>query len=156
MSQTPAAPRPDTTPSPINHHPAGFVGARHDQLALRPVRFSRVDAPAELWPPARWDVNAREWLVDREHRPLLSRLTHAAGLTILPEARRLAGLPPGDPVLRPDVVPRTAWCSNLRNHLPKPVWDSISRRLRDEAGSRCELCGRQGPAWPTECHEWEL
>ncbi len=151
---SPVAPLPETGASPANPHPAGFVGATKGQLALRPVHFSRADAPTELWPGASWDGRAKEWLVDLEHRPLVSRLAQATGFVILPEARRLAGLPPGKAVLHPDLVPQTAWCSNLRNHLPSPVWAYLSRRLREEAGNRCELCGRRGPTWPTECHEW--
>lgn len=122
--------------------------------SVRPVRLRRNDVPSELWPPSSWDDVVGEWLVDADQRPTGSRLASAIDLKVLPEARRLVGLSPGSPVLRPQLVPKTAWCSNLRNHLPRNVWQSLSRRLSEEAGQRCELCGRRGSRHPTECHEW--
>lgn len=138
-----------------NDHPPGFVGATDGRFAIRPVTFQRHQIALDLWPStANWDRDAKEWDVDTRDRPAVSRLATITGLRVLPEARRLAGVDPGPAVLRPVLVPSTAWCSNLRNHLPSEVWRRLSRRLSEEAGNRCELCGRRGPRHPTECHEW--
>lgn len=59
-------------------------------------------------------------------------------------------------VLLPELVPETAWCSNLRSELSKQRWDEVRRFTYQRAGYRCEICGGKGLAHPVECHEiWE-
>ena len=55
--------------------------------------------------------------------------------------------------LGPDLVPRSCWFSNVRNHVSKEEWDSIKRSVFSAAAYRCEICGGRGPEWPVECHE---
>lgn len=43
-----------------------------------------------------------------------------------------------------DLVPVTARGSTLRTLLSRKQWDRVRRRSREEAGDKCELCGRKG------------
>lgn len=52
-----------------------------------------------------------------------------------------------------DLVPRTAWFSNLRSELTASEWDFARKLVAREAGHRCEACGGRGPQHPVECHE---
>ena len=58
--------------------------------------------------------------------------------------------------LLPELVPATAWCSNLRSELSKERWDELRRFVYRRAWYRCEICGGKGEKHPVECHEvWE-
>jgi len=52
-----------------------------------------------------------------------------------------------------ELVPATAWWSNLRSILPADGWEKCKRFVRRRSGDRCEVCGGRGPKWPVECHE---
>ena len=53
-----------------------------------------------------------------------------------------------------ELVPKTAWGSNLRTRIPRRRWDELRRAQAAAAGNRCEICG--DPRWALECHEvWE-
>lgn len=55
-----------------------------------------------------------------------------------------------------ELVPKTAWFSNLRSELNKEWWDKIRKETYQLAGYKCEICGGKGRKWPVECHEkWE-
>lgn len=55
-----------------------------------------------------------------------------------------------------ELVPETAWFSNVRSEVSKSTWDRIRRKCYKEAGYVCEICGGKGPKHPVECHEiWE-
>jgi len=55
-----------------------------------------------------------------------------------------------------ELVPRTAWYSNLRSELTKGEWDTVRKATYQAAGYKCEICGGKGEKWPVECHEkWE-
>lgn len=57
------------------------------------------------------------------------------------------------PVLTVELVPRTAWASNVRT-LVRPVeWEVCKRFVRERSGDQCEICGGRGRRWPVECHE---
>jgi len=52
-----------------------------------------------------------------------------------------------------ELVPSTIWHSNIRNLVPKKVWDKIRKEQYEEAGYKCEMCGISGKL---HCHEiWE-
>jgi len=52
-----------------------------------------------------------------------------------------------------ELVPSTAWYSNLRNRLPKKDWDKIRHRTYAEYEYRCSICS---VASKLNCHEiWE-
>lgn len=58
-----------------------------------------------------------------------------------------------EPKLTIELVPRTAWGSNLRGKLPVG-WPRISAAVREAAGGRCEICGRRSAK--LEAHEvWD-
>ena len=52
-----------------------------------------------------------------------------------------------------DLVPSSAWFSNLRSELKKEEWDSVKRATFRSANYRCQSCGGVGPNHPVECHE---
>lgn len=49
-----------------------------------------------------------------------------------------------------DLVPRTAWYSNLRKHLKPEEWDIIRKQSYKDSGHRCAICGAEGML---NCHE---
>lgn len=56
-----------------------------------------------------------------------------------------------------ELVPKTAWNTNLRSHLSKSNWDKVRRKCYAEAGHRCEICNGVGRKHPVECHErWDF
>jgi len=52
-----------------------------------------------------------------------------------------------------ELVPRTAWFTNLRSEVTKDEWDEIRRNAYKKANYRCEICSGIGSKWPVECHE---
>jgi 5-methylcytosine-specific restriction endonuclease McrA len=62
-----------------------------------------------------------------------------------------------DPKLSAELVPRTAWYSNLRSHLTNSAWDKVRKKCYFIANYKCEICGdtgiNQGYPHPVECHE---
>ncbi len=52
-----------------------------------------------------------------------------------------------------ELVPQTAWFSNLRSELSKEWWDKLRKEAYRQAGYQCEICGGRGEKWPVECHE---
>lgn len=55
-----------------------------------------------------------------------------------------------------ELVPRTCWFSNVRDHVDTATWDRLRKQTYAKAGNRCEVCGGRGPKWPVECHEiWQ-
>ncbi len=57
------------------------------------------------------------------------------------------------PKLTIELVPGTAWFSNLRSILPRRDWDSLRRPVYRFAGYRCEVCEGRGKRHPVEAHE---
>lgn len=55
-----------------------------------------------------------------------------------------------------ELVPQTAWGSNLRSILSAREWRVCQQYVYARSGRRCEVCGGVGHKWPVECHEiWE-
>lgn len=55
-----------------------------------------------------------------------------------------------------DLVPQSAWFSNLRSELTTGEWDALRKKTYSKARSLCEACGGKGSKHPVECHErWE-
>lgn len=52
-----------------------------------------------------------------------------------------------------ELVPKTAWLSNVRTLVTRAEWEMCKRFVRERSGDRCEICGGQGRRWPVECHE---
>jgi hypothetical protein len=49
-----------------------------------------------------------------------------------------------------ELVPETCWYSNLRDVLPRDVWDRLRREVYRSSGYRCGICGARGQL---HCHE---
>ena len=59
-------------------------------------------------------------------------------------------------ILTIELVPKTAWYTNVRSAIPKEEWNAIRKKCYALAHFKCEICGSKGPIWPVECHEiWE-
>jgi len=58
--------------------------------------------------------------------------------------------------LTAELVPKTAWYSNVRSNVTRAEWDVIRHQVYENAGHVCEVCGGVGNKHPVECHEvWE-
>lgn len=57
------------------------------------------------------------------------------------------------PRLTVELVPRTAWYSNVRSEVTAAQWEVCKAYTREKSGGKCEVCGGRGPRWPTEAHE---
>ncbi|RLI99213.1 MAG: HNH endonuclease [Candidatus Aenigmatarchaeota archaeon] len=52
-----------------------------------------------------------------------------------------------------ELIPSTAWYSNLRNKILKKEWDAIRKQSYADADYKCAICGAEGRL---NCHElWE-
>lgn len=52
-----------------------------------------------------------------------------------------------------DLVPSTAWYSNLRTKIPQKEWDNIRKQSYADANHKCAICDADGRL---NCHEiWE-
>jgi len=55
-----------------------------------------------------------------------------------------------------ELVPRTAWYSNVRSNVSTKEWDRLRRKCYELANRRCEICKGVGTKHPVECHEtWQ-
>ena len=56
-----------------------------------------------------------------------------------------------------ELVPKTAWYTNVRSNVTNDEWDIIRKKCYKEAGNKCEICGdigkNQGVKHNVECHE---
>lgn len=59
-------------------------------------------------------------------------------------------------ILTIELVPKSCWFSNLRDHLTESQWKEVKLSTFKAAENRCEICNGVGEKWPVECHEvWE-
>jgi hypothetical protein len=58
-----------------------------------------------------------------------------------------------NPRLSIELVPRTAWWSNVRSNVSARDWEACKKLSRAQSSGRCEICGGRGKRWATECHE---
>lgn len=52
-----------------------------------------------------------------------------------------------------ELVPKSCWFSNLRDHLTSSQWENVKKDTFKKAENRCEICFAVGKRWPVECHE---
>lgn len=57
------------------------------------------------------------------------------------------------PKLEIELVPSTAWYSNLRSILTPADWDTVRKLVYKNADYKCEICGGKGEKHPVEAHE---
>lgn len=62
-----------------------------------------------------------------------------------------------EPKLTIELVPSTAWMTNVRSKVSVFEWDKIRKKCYTAAGNKCEVCGgsgrQQGARHAVECHE---
>jgi len=55
-----------------------------------------------------------------------------------------------------ELVPKTAWFSNVRSMVSRNDWDVLRKEAYRKAEYKCEICGGVGKHHPVECHEiWQ-
>lgn len=52
-----------------------------------------------------------------------------------------------------DMIPQSAWFSNLRSEITPDEWQRVKAKTFKAALHRCEVCLGIGQQWPVECHE---
>lgn len=52
-----------------------------------------------------------------------------------------------------ELVPKTCWFSNVRDHVDQETWDVLRKDAYRKANNVCSICGGKGNRWPVECHE---
>ena len=52
-----------------------------------------------------------------------------------------------------ELVPRTAWYTNVRSNVSRKDWEKCKDFVKERSGSRCEICGGRGKRYPVDCHE---
>lgn len=57
------------------------------------------------------------------------------------------------PKLEIELVPSSAWYSNLRSILEPADWDIVRKLVYKKANYCCEICGGKGEKHPVEAHE---
>lgn len=58
--------------------------------------------------------------------------------------------------LRIELVPSTAWWSNVRSQVTRSQWQKCKKFVGERSGYKCEICGGKGRKHPIECHElWQ-
>jgi len=119
-------------------------------VLLLNVPFSQKDEAKALG--ARWNQAEKKWYVPDhvDPAPFLARPEWTDPNYVPPP--QVPGKGPKWP-LYVDLVPRTAWFSNLRSELGEDHWKALKRQTFDAAGWVCEICTCKGPKWPVECHE---
>jgi hypothetical protein len=100
------------------------------------VPFNEKDAVKALG--AKWDAPRRTWYVPSD----LTSDAFSRWLPLAPEPRLFV-----------DLVPNTAWFSNLRFELNASEWAAVKNKTYRATNFVCEACGGRGPDHPVECHE---
>lgn len=52
-----------------------------------------------------------------------------------------------------ELVPSTAWGSNVRTRCSQKDWNILRKESYQKASHKCEICGGVGTRYPVECHE---
>lgn len=88
---------------------------------------------------ARWDKTSKRWFIPE-------------GINVSTFSKWVIQDKPG--VKLPiDLVPSSAWFSNLRSEISSEEWSLVKKATYVAAKYRCECCGGRGPNHPVECHE---
>lgn len=128
------------------------------------VPYREKDAASSLG--ARWDAAKKSWFVPdgvalEAFAKWMPRQKDVSSSAPKQQARP-DGNPKGSPRrgghidLCVDLVPKTAWFSNLRSELTADEWTLVKRATFGPARYRCQACGGKGDQHPVECHErWD-
>lgn len=110
------------------------------------VPYSEKDEAKALG--ARWNAENKKWYVPDNVAP--------APFARWAETKLAVGSAPVNARagrLFIDLVPNSAWFSNLRSELTNEEWGLVKKATFTAAGYLCEVCGGRGPKHPVECHE---
>lgn len=58
-----------------------------------------------------------------------------------------------NPPLTCELVPKTAWWSNVRSNVSRADWEKCKTYSKSKTAGVCIICGGVGDRWPTEAHE---
>lgn len=58
-----------------------------------------------------------------------------------------------EPRLSCELVPRSAWWSNVRSNISRAEWEKCKAYSKTKTNGVCIICGGTGDRWPTEAHE---
>jgi len=95
---------------------------------------------------ARWNKESSKWFVpDGVDVSPFSKWLQPRSKALLPIEQR--------GMIYVDLVPRTAWFSNLRSEISPAEWEIVKKKTFLAAHYRCEVCGGSGTKHPVECHE---
>ncbi len=109
------------------------------------VPFAQKDEAKALG--ARWNADKKKWYVpDGVDTTPFSRWTAATQQTSTSSTTEKN-------MLFVDLVPNSAWFSNMRSELTKEEWELVKKATFKTARNLCEICGDRGPQHPVECHE---
>jgi len=112
------------------------------------VPFSQKDEVKSLG--ACWSPKERMWFVPKGlneklfERWFIVPKSNVNDVQVLQEKRVLLCI---------DLVPSSAWFSNLRSELKQEEWELVKKATFKSANYRCQACGGVGPKHPVECHE---
>jgi hypothetical protein len=115
------------------------------------VPFADKDAVKQIG-GARWNPDRRSWYLPDGVNPEPFAAWMCRSERPLPTPAFAASQRPKATLII-DMVPKTAWCSNLRSLLSPSEWKAAQGACFRRAGWACEVCGGKGPQWPVECHE---
>lgn len=60
------------------------------------------------------------------------------------------------PPLTAELVPQTAWWSNVRSNVSRAEWEKCKAYSKTKTNGVCIICGGVGDRYPTEAHEiWD-
>lgn len=113
------------------------------------VPFSEKDEAKVLG--ARWNAEKKQWYVpDGVSQEPFGRWLHSAAPSAEAATTTLF-VKTG--ALLVDLVPNSAWFSNLRSEVTKSEWELVKKATFEPASHRCQACGGKGRKHPVECHE---
>ena len=113
-----------------------FAGTARPRTVWLDVPFAEKNAAKALG--ARWDVEAKRWYAPRPGMAGLGRWVARPPLPeVLPGEDRSFGSS-----LFVDLIPATAFFTNVRSCVAGAEWDRVRRMVYGRANDRCEACGR--------------
>ncbi|ACT51321.1 DUF5710 domain-containing protein [Methylovorus glucosotrophus] len=106
---------------------------------------------------ARWDGELKQWYCPEVNKELFAEWFEKGDkperdLRVVDEATWQFA-PVHNPKLYIDLIPETAWCTNLRSGLEAKDWDLVRKAVYRFGKYICEVCKGVGSNHPVEAHE---
>ncbi|EKD98127.1 MAG: hypothetical protein ACD_23C00570G0002 [uncultured bacterium] len=117
-------------------------------MQLLSVPFAQKDEAKALG--ARWNPKVKRWFVpdNVDVAPFVRWIEPQTLKSDRESAHSIKS-----PRLYIDMIPTTAWYSNLRSILTPEEWQAVKIQTATAAHHHCQACGNQGGRHPVECHE---